>query len=397
MAFDSLATPLGTKPKAPASVARWTVKRVMLIAFAIAALATLLLSAIRSTRFSVDPVAMAPIERPSGFDSREVIERRSASPAPLAEPTGRPARAHANEIENESGVRVVRQNGGTAPGAAVIRVPEPPRDADRPALVPADPRLAERVALGFLPKVSEGGLAPRHMYARPFAPTSKPKIAVVLTGVGVSARSTTDAISRLPGEFTLAFAPYGRDLEAQVQRARRDGHEVLLQVPMEPFDFPDSDPGPHTLRATSGPRENIDRLHWLMTRFSGYVGLMNFMGGRLMSTPPALQPIFDEVQKRGLLFLDDGTARRAQSLEVAGRVKLPILKADRAVDSTGEGQGLRSALADAEKLAQRQGSAIITVPALPGHIEHLMRWERDLAQKNIVVAPVSALLSPQGR
>ncbi len=75
-------------------------------------------------------------------------------------------------------------------------------------------------------------------------------------------------ITRLPGEFTLAFAPYGRDLEAQVMRARRDGHEILLQVPMEPFDFPDSDPGPHTLRASGAAKDNIERLHWLMTRFS---------------------------------------------------------------------------------------------------------------------------------
>jgi polysaccharide deacetylase 2 family uncharacterized protein YibQ len=397
MAFDSLATPLGTKPKASISASRWTVKRVVLVLLAFVAVALLGLSAIRSTRQSVDPVARAPIERLSGFDPSEALERRAAPPQPVAEQGDRPPRASAHDVENESGVRVVRQNGGSAPGAAVIRVPDSTREPDRPVLAPADPRLAERVALGFLPKIAEGGLMPRQAYARPFTSTNKPRIAVVLTGVGVSARSTTDAISRLPGEFTLAFAPYGRDLEAQVQRARRDGHEILLQIPMEPFDFPDSDPGPHTLRATSSARENIERLHWLMTRFSGYVGLMNFMGGRLMSTPPALQPLFEEMQRRGLMFLDDGSVRRGQSVDVAGRVKLPILKADRVVDSTGEGQGLRAALDEAEKLAQRQGSAIVTVPALPGHIEYLMRWERDLAQKNIVIAPVSALLSQQGR
>ena len=32
-----------------------------------------------------------------------------------------------------------------------------------------------------------------------------------------------------------------------VARAREAGHEVLLEVPMEPFDYPDNDPGPQTL------------------------------------------------------------------------------------------------------------------------------------------------------
>ncbi len=118
-------------------------------------------------------------------------------------------------------------------------------------------------------------------------------------------------------------------------RARRDGHEVLLQVPMEPFDFPDSDPGPHTLRASGAAKDNIERLHWLMTRFSGYVGLMNYMGGKVLSTPQALQPVFDEMAKRGLLFLDDGTTTRSVTGDVGSRLSLPVLRADRAMDATG--------------------------------------------------------------
>lgn len=36
-------------------------------------------------------------------------------------------------------------------------------------------------------------------------------------------------------------------------RAREAGHEILLQLPMEPFDYPDSDPGPQTLLASAAP------------------------------------------------------------------------------------------------------------------------------------------------
>ena len=390
MAIDSLATPLGMKPKVAGKPKGFSVPRVLLAIVSFGIALFLAYAALQSSRRSGLPVAVVPIER-----DRSTIGDSPRAPAdePVSSsPEGN--RASAAQVETESGVRVVRQNGGQAPGAAVVRVPDAPRaEANAVALsVAPEPRLTERIPLGLLPKVGEDGTLPRQFYARPFADTAKPRIAVVLTGVGVSARSTSDAVTRLPGDFTLAFAPYGRDLESQVFRARRDGHEVLLQIPMEPFDFPDSDPGPHTLRAGGSSKENIDRLHWLMTRFPGYVGLMNYMGGKLLSTPGALQPVLDEVGRRGLLFLDDGTTPRSMAPDIGKRLNLPVLQADRTMDATGSARPLAAMLEEAEGLAQRQGRAIITVPALSANIETLISWEADLARRNIVIAPLSAIL-----
>ena len=60
------------------------------------------------------------------------------------------------------------------------------------------------------------------------------------------------------------MAPYGDDLESLAERARAGKHELLLQVPMEPFDYPSNDPGPRTLLTSLTATQNIDRLHWLM-------------------------------------------------------------------------------------------------------------------------------------
>ena len=79
--------------------------------------------------------------------------------------------------------------------------------------------------------------------------------------------------------MTLAFAPYADDVQRWVAKARELGHEVLLEVPMEPFDFPDSDPGPHTLRSGASEDANIRKLTWSLTRFTGYAGITNLLGG----------------------------------------------------------------------------------------------------------------------
>ena len=111
--------------------------------------------------------------------------------------------------------------------------------------------------------------------------------------------------------MTFAFAPYGTDLERWVTRARGEGHEVLLQVAMEPFDYPDNDPGPQTLLTSLSAEQNIDRLHWFMSRFQGYVGVANFMGTRFTATEQALSPVLREVAKRGLIYFDDGSSPRS--------------------------------------------------------------------------------------
>ena len=116
-----------------------------------------------------------------------------------------------------------------------------------------------------------------------------PRIALIVGGLGVSASATADAIAKLPGAVTLGFVPYGTDVAALAARARDGGHEILLQVPMEPFDYPDNDPGPQTLLTSLTPQQNIDRLYWLMSRFQGYVGLTNTMGARFTASEPCVR------------------------------------------------------------------------------------------------------------
>src|SRR5262249_19435261 len=128
-----------------------------------------------------------------------------------------------------------------------------------------------------------------------------PRIAIVLGGLGVSANVTRQAMEKLPGPVTLAFLPYSPDIESQVTAARAGNHEVLLQTPMEPFDYPDNDPGPQTLLTSLSADQNVDRLAWLMSRFQGYVGIVNYRGGRRPWRDARLGPVLREPARRGLI------------------------------------------------------------------------------------------------
>src|SRR3546814_192296 len=142
-------------------------------------------------------------------------------------------------------------------------------------------------------------------YRQPFNMEDKrPRIAVVLTGLGLSDSATAAAIEELPSAVTLSFSPYARDLERWIALARARGHEVMLDLPMEPTTFPNEDPGPQALLTSLAPQDNLDRLDWVLARGSAYVGLAGSLGSRFTASREAVEPILREVKESGLMFLD---------------------------------------------------------------------------------------------
>jgi len=252
----------------------------------------------------------------------------------------------------------------------------------------------ERTRYGLLPKIGPDGATPAQVYARPLGPppATKPagQIALLIGGLGISQSGTAEAIAKLPGSVSLAFAPYGSDLERSVQRARADGHEVFLQLPMEPFDYPDNDPGPHTLLTGPKAADNPDRLHWALARFTGYVGIVNFLGGRLTADDAALSPILRELAGRGLMVVDDGSSSRSLLAASAARAQIPALKVDRVVDTVLRADAIDKELVALEALAREQGVAVAAASALPVSIERITLWAASLEGKGLAIVPVSA-------
>lgn len=345
-------------------------------------------------------VAAAVIALRGGDDGQPFATARIEVVEPPAPPVAAPVAAadakapeerkdsEVAELERLSGVKVTRGGGGEAPGALVIRI-----DEQAPSLAPApDKRLVEKSRDGLLPKIGADGAKPMDVYARPTSlssrlPAGAPRLALVVGGVGLNERLSASAIDDLPGAVTLALAPYG-SVEETATRARERGHEILLQAPMESFDYPRENPGPHTLRIGAA---GLDDLHWLMSRFSGYVGVVNFLGARFTADAGALTPALADIAARGLLYLDDGTSPRSLAASLAPGLGIAAARADVAIDAKAKPQDVETQLTRLEALARKNGQAIAVAEALPATIARLARFARDLERRGIALVPVSAL------
>ena len=277
-------------------------------------------------------------------------------------------------------------------------VPEP---ADTLVIDPAanDPEMLEETEFGAIPRISGTGLRPFDVYSRPAdTPATsggKPLIAIVVSGLGLNTEGTLDAISKLPEEVTLAFAPYGKTLDRTVGAARAEGHELFLEVPLEPFDYPENDPGPDTLLTGQAPRDNLSKLFKVMSSFPGYVGLINNMGARFTASGADFGPMMEELGARGLGYLDDGSSNRSLAPQLAQANRVPFSRVTTMIDANPARGPILAALTDLEKQARASGSAIGIVSALPVSVEAITEWAAGLAERGFEIVPASALMGDE--
>ena len=260
----------------------------------------------------------------------------------------------------------------------------------------SDPQLIEMSADGPLPKIANDGRTPMTVYSRRIDKSDpRPKIVVIVGGLGLSASLTQAAIDMLPPGITLSFTPYGSSLQGMVSAARASGHEVVMEVPLEPYDYPNNDPGQNTLLAEAAVKDNLARLQWVLSRFTGYAGLINNQGSKYLASLNDTQLLFAATQKRGLYFLDSGVSDQSIATDAARNIGTAFARVDISIDQTPAKDMIEKQLGELEKQAQQKGLAIGVAAAYPITLERLKAWSMGLEQKGIVLIPASAVVVAQ--
>ena len=267
----------------------------------------------------------------------------------------------------------------------ILAVPAPDEsDAPEPEVPAAEPETPEQDATAEAPV--EPQAAPVVVAEGP------PRIAVVVTGLGLSAEPTETAIARLPGEITLSFSPYAPGLDTWFQRAHDKGHEVMLDLPMEPVNFPVDDPGPQALLIRLPAEQNLARLNWVLERGRNYVGVTAHMGSRFLDSTEALYPILAELKAHGILFLDNGASEDSVAARLAAELILPHAVTDRALDDSAPNREAISArLVHIERMALTNGTAVALGRPYPATLDRLAEWAASLKARGFALVPITAL------
>ncbi|MFN7178618.1 divergent polysaccharide deacetylase family protein [Hyphomonas sp.] len=234
--------------------------------------------------------------------------------------------------------------------------------------------------------------APADVYARSFSNADgRPMVGLVIGGLGINATQTQLAIDDLPAEVTLSFALDSKRLDYWIKTARADGHEVLIEVPMEAYDYGRMKMHPDTLLAAADAKSNLARLDAILSRTSGYFGVVNYQGAKFAANADASSAVLQRLADRGIAFIDDGSVERGGFASPARASGVRYARAAGPIDTRQSPDEINAELLDLETLARDKGAAFGSGYAFPVTVEAAKVWIAQLPEKGLVLAPVSAI------
>ncbi|MFN7165017.1 MAG: divergent polysaccharide deacetylase family protein [Hyphomonas sp.] len=365
-----------------------------------------------------DPGAASPVQKIALFDTIDVPGADNGRLASLDDPGTFPGSGTFPDLDAEdegtieiaaalgsepARVEVTGGQGGPAVGAPdtiringrivrsgeslsqVRRVPQVDSSTVRIASATTSPDVAVKAAKSK---------APADVYARKFSnPEGLPMVGLVIGGLGMNATQTQLAIDDLPANVTLSFALDSKRLDHWIKTARADGHEVLIEVPMEAYDYGRMKMHPDTLLAGADEKSNLTRLDAILSRSSGYFGVVNYQGAKFAADKAAANPVLKRLGEKGLAFIDDGSFDRSSLEGVARSNGLRYARAAGPIDTRQTPADISAELMDLESLALEKGAAFGSGYAFPVTVEAAKLWISQLDEKGLVLAPVSAIVN----
>ena len=248
--------------------------------------------------------------------------------------------------------------------------------------------LQTRSTHGYIPAVDEDGRTVFKAYARPYSKGRKPTLSVVVGGLGINPAMTRRAIEELPPEVTLAFAAHAPNLQADIDRAREYGHEVILELPMEGQYTDPSEPGADRLLRTDDAANMLSNLDYLLSRASGYFAVAPYNGDILLARSDAAGPVLSQIESAGLGFIADPQLSIATLKTTANAIKLPYSQGSMLIDETPEQELIERDLEKLRAQALSGGAPIGFGFAYPQTIDALITFVSTLDR--VELAPASA-------
>ncbi len=269
--------------------------------------------------------------------------------------------------------------------------PIPPHTAPG-AIPPPDPALLEpapNFPASRLPRVSADGRTSIRVYGRGYdAADHRPRLALLVVGLGLDAAASRNAIQALPPAVSLGFSPYSHDVEPLLDEVRASGHEFLVTLAMESQGYPLNNGGPHELITGADPADNVRNLEWMVSRMQGEVGVTGasdgLRGERYAASPGAIGPVLREVARRGLLYVDP---------RPGAAVSGPATAVTTVIEDGADRAEVDARLAALEQQARNGGPALgLALRPNPVTVERIAAWARGLDGRGIALVPVSAFV-----
>lgn len=149
--------------------------------------------------------------------------------------------------------------------------------------------------------------------------------------------------------------PYSRRI---AREASLRGLEVMLHLPMEPWGYPEKDPGAGALMHWMSSSEMKRVLEEDLRGLPRVRGVNNHMGSRFTEDRRAMQEVLSVLKERRLYFVDSLTTPRSVGYRLAREMGVPSYRRDVFLDVVPRKEAIRGQFQKFLQVASLQGFAV---------------------------------------
>jgi len=184
-----------------------------------------------------------------------------------------------------------------------------------------------------------------------------PKLAIIIDDIGYD-RIIADKFLNLDVVLTFSLLPHSLFQNKIAMEAHEKGFEIMLHLPLEPFEYPLINPGPGMLLTSMSPDELIKQLNKNIDAIPFIKGVNNHMGSKMTTSSTQIYQIFSILKKRKLFFIDSLTTSKSLCKPSARLLKLPFAQRDVFIDHIQKPDFIRKQIKLLVRIAQKHGEAI---------------------------------------
>ena len=221
-------------------------------------------------------------------------------------------------------------------------------------------------------------------------PIHKSKIAIIIDDIGPS-RSRLMQFLEIGVPITFAILPRYTQSSILAEEIHRQGHEIMLHQPMEPFN-PHLDPGPGAVYVGDDPEKIVNVIGENISDVPFVTGINNHMGSRFTSCQKEMEEALIAIKMRGLFFVDSLTTSLSKAYKTAKKLHVASAYRNIFLDNDPVESIILSQLNELKKLALSSGYAIGIGHPYPETARAIQSFLKGLKKSDISMVYISSLI-----
>ena len=155
--------------------------------------------------------------------------------------------------------------------------------------------------------------------------TPKRDLAIVIDDLGDSMKGTEEILN-LPVNLTVAIMPFLSSTKEDAELANKNGHEVIVHLPMEPKKGKKSWLGPQGITTDLSDQEIRRRVEAAIKDVPHAVGMNNHMGSKATEDERVMRIVLEVCKENDFFYLDSKTTGRSVVSKLADEMNVPFLE-----------------------------------------------------------------------